>query len=943
MDSDVLIESPNGAVYGDSTRHIFMAIVTSRPASALLFDRAHIVSFLLLNCLFVCAVHAIVMDLNDLRVPMLKAQLLARDRDARGTKNVLVGRLRDALQEEGVNAEHFVAGLLGAPSSDPLRDGASPSDQQVAALGESGARDFEAGGSEPIESRASHVSVASHTRDSAAGPPLVATDTNPAGSVGISAVGPDAGMTHDVRDVRRTDETAARDPGAVASRNDRDVLEMVAADGVEVHADDSASQVNCGGSAQSGHSSGSARSVESLRIRESAKQAALRVRMKFLKDKHKLEVKEHELRMKREELKLQAALEESQAREAALTPSRLNSVVSGVTMRNAGDVKSVQLPKKQLVMVQSEVQHGHRYVSSGMFSRTNPGGVIERSTGDLGKPVGTPKQQLLTRQPEVQQTHQSFGSSGASSRSCRGVQKPDIRLYAGATEVETSDLQTSVMKRLLTSSLLPKPEVPIFSGDVTKFHHFLRAFDSRVDVIVEDDESKAYYLEQFTSGIPKDIVRGCMYLPSGGYREARCLLQKRYGDPDKVANAFVDRVLNCPVLKADDVAGLDRFALELRTCFNAVGGLRPENNELDHPKTMRRLLEKVPYSLQDRWRRRMDGFSEREGRRSMFGDLVLFIEEESRIASDPTFGRQVFTKRAPSSKEDRNERLKATCCASNGDNLEQNDACVFCKGSHTLEVCPEFPGIRLPARQNFVRRNGLCFGCLKPGHQSRCCKERLICAVCGRGHPSVLHFYGQVVAGGGDLGAAPGEPSSPNAVVNVVSVGRGEDTAKQMPIIPVKVKCRGGPVVETYAFLDSGSSSSFCSLDLAKKLDATLADKKRLTISTIAKDSSNVLTSAIEGLTISGMDGNHVIHLPAVFAIDQIPAGRRELCRPEDLEDWPLLQDVLPGEIDADVGLLIGVDVPTALEPVDITPSRDGGPFAVKTRLGWVVSGPVRH
>ena len=208
----------------------------------------------------------------------------------------------------------------------------------------------------------------------------------------------------------------------------------------------------------------------------------------------------------------------------------------------------------------------------------------------------------------------------------------------------------------------------------------------------------------------------------------------------------------------------------------------------------------------------------------------------------------------------------------------------------------------------------------------------------------MLHVYGQAAAAVGGPHAASGEetPSS-SAVVNVVSAGRSGSGAPKMPIVPVKVKCRGGPAVDTYAFLDSGSSSSFCSRDLARRLGITLTNEARLAISTVAEEPLNVLTSVIEGLTIGDMDGNHLIHLPAVFALDRIPAGREEVCRPEDLEDWPHLQDVIPGEIDADVGLLIGFDVPTALEPVDVLPSRDGGPFAVKTRLGWVVNGPIRH
>ena len=40
----------------------------------------------------------------------------------------------------------------------------------------------------------------------------------------------------------------------------------------------------------------------------------------------------------------------------------------------------------------------------------------------------------------------------------------------------------------------------------------------------------------------------------------------------------------------------------------------------------------------------------------------------------------------------------------------------------------------------------------------------------------------------------------------------------------------------------------------------------------------------------------------------------------------------------SDVGLLIGVNVPKAMEPWDVISSADEGPFAV---LRWVINGPM--
>jgi len=41
------------------------------------------------------------------------------------------------------------------------------------------------------------------------------------------------------------------------------------------------------------------------------------------------------------------------------------------------------------------------------------------------------------------------------------------------------------------------------------------------------------------------------------------------------------------------------------------------------------------------------------------------------------------------------------------------------------------------------------------------------------------------------------------------------------------------------------------------------------------------------------------------------------------------------------VGLLIGDNCPKALEPMQVIQSRNGGPYAYHSRLGWCVAGPI--
>ena len=60
-----------------------------------------------------------------------------------------------------------------------------------------------------------------------------------------------------------------------------------------------------------------------------------------------------------------------------------------------------------------------------------------------------------------------------------------------------------------------------------------------------------------------------------------------------------------------------------------------------------------------------------------------------------------------------------------------------------------------------------------------------------------------------------------------------------------------------------------------------------------------------------------------------------------DVDRWPYLKDINLPYIEAEVDLLIGSDVPMALEPQEVKRSDGGGPYAVQTLLGWTLNGPL--
>ncbi|KAK4327045.1 hypothetical protein Pmani_002491 [Petrolisthes manimaculis] len=125
--------------------------------------------------------------------------------------------------------------------------------------------------------------------------------------------------------------------------------------------------------------------------------------------------------------------------------------------------------------------------------------------------------------------------------------------------------------------------------------------------------------------------------PGTGYQEARQLLQRKYGDQERIATAYIDRILNWTNLKVDDVEGMKKYSVMLLSCKNAMTGISPKGREIEHPK----LIEKLPVFMQDRWRRIADNIAEKDYRSVAFSDLVDFVESESRILSNPLFGRHL--------------------------------------------------------------------------------------------------------------------------------------------------------------------------------------------------------------------------------------------------------------------------------------------------------------
>lgn len=714
---------------------------------------------------------------------------------------------------------------------------------------------------------------------------------------------------------------------------------------------------------QGSKSSGSRSKVSSTAsacLRAEAEMAALLARQRWLKEKHALEEQEEQIRKQKEQLQLEAEIAASMAKVNVLKTSG-SSVHRRVSRKKDG--------------MDSYFKGGFNvHAETFVPNKDGQNGGMQPVTGNVNLPVGgartkTPVrdstnylQQRAPKLPNPQttttagsalpvsqhnDTHGHFSHKNSSEHNIMSI-------------LEKQNEMTSILLYQQTLASLPKRDIQVFDGNPLQYHAFMQAFEHTIETKTNNPADCLHYLEQYTSGQPQQLVRSCQHITDGtGYATAKAQLHEHFGNEHHIASAYMNKIFAWPQIKSEDAKALQAYSLFLRGCCTAMKDVY-DLCDLNTPANMLIVIKKLPYKLRDKWRTKACDIQERLGKRPMFADIAAFVERQVKIVVDPIYGdiQDVPTiganKDSGKAKPMHRPKARGSSFATAVTALEKTShsekgkikdgaekICLYCKkGSHMLESCTLLERKAHGEKMEFLKTNGVCFGCLCTGHISKECRKRLSCKICGSRHPSMLHIYQRENEAEKEKNKSVSAVDGALVKVNTGGLTGAGDQDCKLAIVPVKVKStKGQKVVETYAFLDLGSSASFCTVGLMEKLDLS-GRKTKILLRTMGQE--KVVESHIaSALEVAGLDSDVYCELPKIFTQQEMPVKRSNIPRQRDLKRWPHLKHVYLPEIDADVEILIGTNVPRALEPLEVIRSVDGGPYAVKTMLGWTVNGPL--
>ena len=219
--------------------------------------------------------------------------------------------------------------------------------------------------------------------------------------------------------------------------------------------------------------------------------------------------------------------------------------------------------------------------------------------------------------------------------------KPTNSLHLENSDVSVTSIDAAFQKLATTLQEgfnLPKPELLTFNGTPTDYCKFVKDFEANIETSVSDDRLRLIYLIQYCNGEAKSSIEDCVLLePSDGYKRARSILYSRYGRPHVVARSFIDKLVNGPQLKASDIDGLSKLALEMQKCEITLSQLG-FSSDVDNSEHLRRIVKRLPMRLRTKWADTAYFISEPVGERDLgrepcFSDLAKFVDERSRVAS----------------------------------------------------------------------------------------------------------------------------------------------------------------------------------------------------------------------------------------------------------------------------------------------------------------------
>ena len=374
-------------------------------------------------------------------------------------------------------------------------------------------------------------------------------------------------------------------------------------------------------------------------------------------------------------------------------------------------------------------------------------------------------------------------------------------------------MSTSTNASHSTGIRLPKLNLPVFDGDVLKWHEFFESFKASVDCKNISDVEKFTYLRQQLRNEALSTVGG-LPLTAANDQNALQLLQNRYGNEKRRIRAHVRELLNTESPNFRDVKSLRSFVDRVQLHMRGLAVLQVASDDYEI-FLCEILVSKVHFNAKREWAKLDEADMN-------LTSLLEILEKEAKTLDivDSTCNRS-----GPSSRPFEPKRVSVSNSV-----VKPFGSCSLCgQNDHSAAQCPKLLNTtNATDRKNVVFQAKLCFNCLGK-HNSKDCTSTHRCRTCGGRHHTLLHAEGRPPLARGQAAVANSGSHQPNNASNVNTHTATCQNSALLPVVTIPFPSTGGPRY-VRALLDSGSERSFILKSELADVDHTVVQRKSLTL-----------------------------------------------------------------------------------------------------------------
>ena len=489
-----------------------------------------------------------------------------------------------------------------------------------------------------------------------------------------------------------------------------------------------------------------------------------------------------------------------------------------------------------------------------------------------------------------------------------------------------------------------KVEPPFFNGNPADYFSFIKAFDVLIDQQLTDSNRKLFFLLHYTKDIAHSLIKGCQHMQTAerGYQEARGLLQSYFGQRHKVIEACIRPIVKGPALSENDHRSLIKFSADFTSCLITLQGMDCLNR-MDNMDMVTKIMNRLPQPWIPAWNHEVDQILHKQHRDISINDLGDFVRQKTRESTNLS---QIPTSSKSYSSQENSTSRKTKNFSTQVKNSKDTHAakCLMCEKEHFLNQCKRFRDLNYHERIEFVSQRKLCRACLKEGHFAKFCRRKNEACKkrdCKQFHTTLLHPPDEDESNPASKPVKDGENESsktPKQVVKNGLINLPQMEQSLLPVVPVKIRRKGSAeLVITKALLDTGSTHSFVTEDLRKKLKIEDCEEVGIRTITLNKDQGHQKTKIVSNLEVTDMDEICCIPLSSLYSCKKLPVNHKDIPTQAHADQYAEFEDVYIPEVKCKVGLLIGNNNRMVMQPQEVI-REPFGSYAIRTPVGWTLN-----